>query len=270
MVSHEKVKVSWLPLPAAASVREVIVSTADEITIDELAARVGMTVRNVRAYAGRGLIPAPRLQGRTGYYGAEHVSRLRLIRELVDRGYTLAAVEKAFASQSESTAVHALDLLAVLDAPLGQETAEVMRRDSLPMLTGSGPGTGTDVVDDLVRLGLAEVLDDDRINVLHPSVVRAGTSAIALGLSPSTVTSLMPLLSDRLGDIADELVTRVREEIWQPFKSGMPEQDWPHVLNVIEQLLLVAGQAVIAAFRRELNRAIESALGAEIAAMGPQ
>lgn len=239
MVSHEKVKVSWLPLPAAASVREVIVSTADEITIDELAARVGMTVRNVRAYAGRGLIPAPRLQGRTGYYGAEHVSRLRLIRELVDRGYTLAAVEKAFASQSESTAVHALDLLAVLDAPLGQESAEV--------------------------------LDDDRINVLHPSVVRAGTSAIALGLSPSTVTSLMPLLSDRLGDIADELVTRVREEIWQPFnESGMPEQDWPHVLHVIEQLLPVAGQAVIAAFRRELSRAIESALGAEIAAMGPQ
>ena len=153
MVSHEKVKVSLLPLPAAASVMEVIVSTADEITIDELAARVGMTVRNVRAYAGRGLIPAPRLQGRTGYYGAEHVSRLRLIRELVDRGYTLAAVEKAFASQSESTAVHALDLLAVLDAPLGQESAEVMLRDSLPMLTGSGPGTGTDVVDDLVRLG---------------------------------------------------------------------------------------------------------------------
>jgi len=239
MVSHEKVKVSWLPLPAAASVREVIVATADEITIDELAARVGMTVRNVRAYAGRGLIPAPRLQGRTGYYGAEHVSRLRLIRELVDRGYTLAAVEKAFASQSESTAVHALDLLAVLDAPLGQESAEV--------------------------------LDDDRINVLHPSVVRAGTSAIALGLSPSTVTSLIPLLSDRLGDIADELVTRVREEIWQPFnESGMPEQDWPHVLHVIEQLLPVAGQAVIAAFRRELSRAIESALGAEIAAMGPQ
>lgn len=143
----------------------------------------------------------------------------------MDRGYTLAAVEKAFASQSESTAVHALDLLAVLDAPLGQESAEVMLRDSLPMLTGSGPGTGTDVVDDLVRLGLAEVLDDDRINVLHPSVVRAGTSAIALGLSPSTVTSLMPLLSDRLGDIADELVTRVREEIWQPFnESGMPEE----------------------------------------------
>ena len=239
MVSHEKVKVSWLPLLAAASVWEVIVSTADEITIDELAARVGMTVRNVRAYAGRGLIPAPRLQGRTGYYGAEHVSRLRLIRELVDRGYTLAAVEKAFASQSESTAVHALDLLAVLDAPLGQESAEV--------------------------------LDDDRINVLHPSVVRAGTSAIALGLSPSTVTSLIPLLSDRLGDIADELVTRVREEIWQPFnESGMPEQDWPHVLHVIEQLLPVAGQAVIAAFRRELSRSIGSALGAEIAAMGPQ
>ena len=35
--------------------------TDDELTVDQLAARVGMTVRNVRAYAGRGLIP-PRSQ----------------------------------------------------------------------------------------------------------------------------------------------------------------------------------------------------------------
>jgi DNA-binding transcriptional MerR regulator len=63
----------------------------EELTVDQLAAKVGMTVRNVRAYAGRGLIPPPRLVGRTGYYGHDHVARLTLVRELLGKGYTLAA-----------------------------------------------------------------------------------------------------------------------------------------------------------------------------------
>ena len=50
----------------------------EEYTVDELAARAQMTVRNVRAYAGRGLIDAPRLEGRTGYYNREHLQRLQL------------------------------------------------------------------------------------------------------------------------------------------------------------------------------------------------
>lgn len=243
-------------------------STSDELTIDGLAARVGMTVRNVRAYAGRGLIPAPRLQGRTGYYGTVHVRKLQLIRELVNRGYTLAAVEKAFASQSDTTAAHALDLLVVLDAPLGEEKPELLTRDGLAALAGIDRDTG--VVDELIRQGLAEELDEETLNVLHPAIVRAGTSAISLGLSPATVTAILPLMTERLGDIAHELVERVREEIWQPFaEGGLPEHDWVRVLTVIEELLPVAGQAVLSVFRRELTRAIESALGDELAAIVP-
>ena len=52
-------------------------------------------MRNVRAYAARGLIDPPRLEGRTGYYHLGHLQRLQLVREFLDRGYTLAAVEKA-------------------------------------------------------------------------------------------------------------------------------------------------------------------------------
>jgi hypothetical protein len=38
-----------------------------ELTVDELASRVGVTVRNLRAYSARGLLPPPRMVGRTGY-----------------------------------------------------------------------------------------------------------------------------------------------------------------------------------------------------------
>src|SRR3954469_4977870 len=87
-----------------------------ELTIDQLAAAAGMTVRNVRAYAGRGLLPPPRLQGRTGYYSSQHLNRLVLGRGLLARGYTLSAVEHAVRDSSVS-ASHALELLSVLDQP---------------------------------------------------------------------------------------------------------------------------------------------------------
>ena len=57
-----------------------------ELTVDELAARVGVTVRNLRAYSARGLLPPPRMVGRTGYYGREHVARLLLVREMLAEG----------------------------------------------------------------------------------------------------------------------------------------------------------------------------------------
>src|SRR5215212_9779594 len=52
------------------------------VTIDELARRTRLTVRNIRAYQSRGLVPPPELRGRTGYYSEDHVARIELIREL--------------------------------------------------------------------------------------------------------------------------------------------------------------------------------------------
>ena len=63
-----------------------------EYTLSELAAAVGMTERNVRAYRSRGLIRPPRLHGRVGYYGFDHLTQLRLVQALTGRGLSLAVV----------------------------------------------------------------------------------------------------------------------------------------------------------------------------------
>jgi DNA-binding transcriptional MerR regulator len=62
------------------------------VTIDELARRAGETSRNVRAYQARGLLPRPRLAGRSGVYDDRHLERLSTIRRLQDRGFSLAAI----------------------------------------------------------------------------------------------------------------------------------------------------------------------------------
>src|SRR5688572_24251545 len=71
------------------------------LTIDDLAREAGTTTRNVRAYQTRGLLPPPKLVGRVGYYGEEHLVRLRLVARLQERGYSLAAIDDLVHAWSE-------------------------------------------------------------------------------------------------------------------------------------------------------------------------
>ncbi|HSV39203.1 MAG TPA: MerR family transcriptional regulator [Nocardioidaceae bacterium] len=238
--------------------------TAKELTIDQLAGAVKMTVRNVRAYASRGLIPAPRLVGRTGYYDQDHVNRLLLIRDLLDRGYTLSAVEDALSKNSGLPAGHALDLLDTLSDPRSPEQPEPITADGLARLANVEPNS--DFVDKLVEMGLVQSLDDKgNLLLLKPFVVKAGAQAVAMGLQLESVLSLLPFLSEHLDAIAHRFVDEVRTQLWRPFAdAGMPSEQWPTMLNTIESLLPVASQAVVAIFRDRLNTAIDEAMGEEI------
>ena len=64
-----------------------------ELTLEELTERVGMSVRNVRFYTSKGLVPPPLRRGRSGFYSADHVARLELVRELQEHGFTLTAIK---------------------------------------------------------------------------------------------------------------------------------------------------------------------------------
>src|SRR3954470_2307815 len=101
---------------------------AVELTIDQLAAKVGMTVRSVRAYAGRGLLPPPRLRGRTGLYGADHLARLSVIREMLADGYTLGAVERVLAGVPHGVTEPGLALHRALLTPWLPEEPEDVHR----------------------------------------------------------------------------------------------------------------------------------------------
>ena len=57
------------------------VADSEDLTIDELARRTQMTVRNIRAHQSRGLLLPPDVRGRTGFYGPAHAARIELIRE---------------------------------------------------------------------------------------------------------------------------------------------------------------------------------------------
>jgi DNA-binding transcriptional MerR regulator len=60
--------------------------------IDDLAHEAGITVDTIRYYAREGLMPAPITAGRNRLYGRAHLDRLRRIRELQERRFSLAAI----------------------------------------------------------------------------------------------------------------------------------------------------------------------------------
>jgi DNA-binding transcriptional MerR regulator len=64
------------------------------LTVGQLAAAAGMTVRNVRNHQSRGLLPPPELEARTAYYDERHLERLRLIRQMQAEGYNLEAIRR--------------------------------------------------------------------------------------------------------------------------------------------------------------------------------
>jgi DNA-binding transcriptional MerR regulator len=65
---------------------------AERMTIEQLAAATGMTVRNIREHQTRGLLPPPAVERRKGYYDAAHLARLRLISDLQREGLNLQAI----------------------------------------------------------------------------------------------------------------------------------------------------------------------------------
>src|SRR3954467_14124739 len=100
------------------------------MTIDELARRTGMTVRNIRAHQSRGLVPPPKVRGRTGYYGDEHVGRIELIKELQADGFNLESIRKLLEGAGGSSA-EVLNFSRTLRAPFEDEQPEVLDADEV-------------------------------------------------------------------------------------------------------------------------------------------
>jgi DNA-binding transcriptional MerR regulator len=230
-------------------------SATEEFTVDQLAAKVGMTVRNVRAYAGRGLIPPPRLVGRTGYYGQDHVARLTLVRELLDKGYTLAAVERMMSELPDGAL--ALGVFETLVSPWTPTEPEVITEQQLAERAGFPHDPGT--IAELVELGIAERQDDGRLRIPNPDLLRTGLEVIKLGVPLDAIFEMLPKLLDHADAVAKIYVELFRTTVWRQFAdAGLPADGWPAIQRTLEGIIPLAGQALVAAFREAMGREIEA------------
>src|SRR4051812_39736157 len=102
----------------------------NDLTIEQLAANSGMTVRNIRSHRARGLLPAPEVRERVGYYGSHHLTRLRMIQELQAEGFNLKGIERLL-EQSPGPAEQFLSFKRSLGASFEGEEPQTFSREEL-------------------------------------------------------------------------------------------------------------------------------------------
>src|SRR5256885_11619006 len=74
-----------------------------EYRIEQLARAAGVAVDTIRFYQGKGLLEAPRREGRVTFYGDGHVERLKRIKELQQQGFTLTVIQRFLAGELEAS-----------------------------------------------------------------------------------------------------------------------------------------------------------------------
>src|SRR5580693_3387611 len=153
-------------------------STAYDLTVEQLAAEVGMSVRNIRNHHTRGLLPPPEVRARVGYYSAEHVARLRLILDLQADGFNLAAIERLL-SGSHGLAERLLGLRIAVTTPFEAEEPEIITAQELSTRFGD---VDSKDIERVRKLKLLVPLGDGRFEIPSPALMNAAEQVVDLGI----------------------------------------------------------------------------------------
>lgn len=229
-----------------------------ELTIEQLAHQTGMSVRNIRNHQSRGLLPPPDVRARIGYYGTEHVDRLRLIQEMQAEGFKLSAIERLIGEHGVD-ADRFVGLRQAVTAPLAAETPEVLTREELTERFGTEDDK---LLAKAQKLGLLIALGDERFEAPSPALLRAAEDVLGRGIPLSAALAAIEKLSRNSKASARAFVRLFLDELWKPFdEAGRPEERWPEITEAIEQLRPLASEALNATFRLTLTEEIEKAFG---------
>jgi DNA-binding transcriptional MerR regulator len=237
----------------------------ERMTIDALAQRTGMTVRNIRAHQSRGLLPPPEIEGRTGYYGPEHVARIELISEMQADGFNLAAIKRLLQNRPGSDS-EMLGFKRALMAPWEDEEHEFITANELFQrlrLDVDNPNPAR--LERAVKMGFLIDHGEGRFEIPSPTLFRAAEELRSLGIEADTALDVLDEIERGSRSIARAFVTLFVEQVWRPFgESGQSDSEWPDVRNAIERLRPLATDAVMAVFRRTMTEAVEQRFGEEL------
>jgi DNA-binding transcriptional MerR regulator len=232
---------------------------ASELTIEQLAVQTGMTVRNIRSHRARGLLPAPEVRDRVGYYGAEHLDRLRMIQELQTEGFNLKGIERLL-SQNLGPAEQFLSFKRALDT-FEIEEPQTFTREELAERFG---GEVDDALKRAVQRGALVPIDDERFEARSPSL----QDVVATGVPLDHALVVLSKVQSHCKSIARDFVRLYLEDIWKPFEEeGYPEERWPEVREAMDQLRPLSLQVLVASYRMTLTDEVEEAFGKQLERM---
>jgi DNA-binding transcriptional MerR regulator len=229
-----------------------------DLTVEQLAYETGMSVRNIRNHQSRGLLPPPEVRARVGYYGAEHVARLRLIQEMQSEGFKLSAISRLIGEHG-ADADRFVGLRQAITAPFATEAPEVYSREELVEKFGTDDDK---LFEKAKKLGLLVDLGDERYEAPSPALLRAAEEVMAMGIELPAALAAIEKLSRNAQSSARTFVELFVDRVWKPFDdAGRPEEGWEEIIESIGRLRPLAFDALNATFRLTLTAEIEKAFG---------
>jgi len=231
--------------------------SSDQLTIEQLAAQSGMSVRNIRAHQARGLLAPPEVRNRVGYYGPEHVAQLRLIRELQDDGFNLGGIKRLL-EEADGTAERLLRFKQALSESASAERPETLTIHELGRRFRVSAEEAPAVLSKAEELGVLLPVADGRYEVPSPSLLAVAEEAVERGISIRSALEVLEQVERHCESVSRTLVKVFLSEVWKPFaQADMPIDRWPEMEHAIERLRPIATEAVMAIFARQLNAEIE-------------
>jgi DNA-binding transcriptional MerR regulator len=228
------------------------------LTVEQLAYETGMSVRNIRNHQSRGLLPPPEVRARVGYYGPEHLARLRLIQEMQSEGFKLSAISRLIGEHG-ADADRFVGLRQAVTAPFATEAPEVYSREELVEKFGADDDK---LLDKAQKLGLLVDLGEERFEAPSPALLRAAEEVMAMGIELPAALAAIEKLNRNSQSSARTFVDLFVENVWKPFDdAGRPEEGWDEIIAAIGRLRPLAFDALNATFRLTLTTEIEKAFG---------
>ncbi len=235
-----------------------------ELTIDELAHETGMTARNIRAHQSRGLLPPPEVRARTGYYGPEHIARLRLIQEMQGAGFNLKSIERLI-DASDGASEQLLDFGRELLSSFVEEEPELTTAEDLASRLG---GTmDPKLLKKAERQGLIRSLGDGRYEVPSPTMLRAGEALVAMGVPLEHALTVAEKVNRHSRAIAEAFVELfMKDVVGDADPPALSPEEWKRLREALERLRPLATEAVTAAFHQTMTQVVERQLGKSLKA----
>jgi len=232
-------------------------SRESDLTIDELARRVGMSVRNLREWRALGLLPPPAMRGRVGYYDEAQVVRIGRIRALHADGFPLDLIRRVLDASGDG-ADQAMAMAAALRSPFRDLDPPAA---DLAALADTWSVTDPDMLRRAVDLGLLRPRPDGTFEFTSARVARVGEALHRLGLTVEETLQATAEIRAHLDGVAAVFDWVWEEHVWQPFvDSGMPEDRWPQIRQTLDDVQPVALDAVIGLFAVAMDAKIQEAV----------
>ena len=228
-------------------------------TIDELARLAGSNVRNVRLYQERGLLPRPVKQGRTVRYGPAHLERVELVRDLLSRGYPLAAIRELLDAWEGRGLEGLCDTLGFKEEVHPQVNVEEPRELSIEDLNRAFPRAGPGEIDRAIEIGLLERTGDGFLT-RSPTLLDATAELVSDGVPISAVLEAAGDLRLSMEGLAQRFVALfVNHFFLGAANSGRSGEPLMNITSMMQRYVVLGSNAVEAEFARAIQQAMESA-----------